>query len=357
MNWNVYSWADKLPDESLECYKPNLKLFFETMYERQKIWVRRFIEKKPRPWSDNPILANFKFTNVYRELDRSSQFLIHKIMIPMDEEGCSDLNILWKMMVYRTFNNPETFCFEPSELNKDLFGDTEQYIPSSRWRHGIPDFDEYDEDEFYEFICGVRLSGKNPFTNAYFINPISSCSRDKAYCHIMLPKLHSKIKDIYEVITTCETADEIIRIMNTLPAVSDFISHEYYQDLTYLQRYTQIDFMRFGQNDYTNVGPGASTGIRLIFPNLKTIKEQKDAIYRLKSMAKKELSLISEYRGEESFPYLYWSKRKKEYYSNPVCNITLHQIEMWLCEFQKYWKMTIDEGKQRSKYVPKPKIF
>lgn len=359
MNCNVYSWADKLPDESLECYEPNLKLFFETMYERQKIWVRRFIEKKPRPWSDNPILANHKFTNVYRELDRSSQFLIHKIMIPMDEEGCSDLNMLWKMMVYRTFNNPETFSFEPSALNKDLFGEVEQYIPSSRWRHGIPDFDEYDEDEWARFIDGVRANGKNPFTNAYLINSsfAPQDKRDYAYTHKMLPILHSKMEEIYEVIKTCEEADDIIDELNTLPSVHNFISHEYYQDLTYLKRYTKRDFMRFDQNDYTNVGPGASIGIRLIFPNLQTIKDQKQAIYHLQNIAKKELAKISEYRGERSFPFLYWNRVKKEYYTMHVCNITLHQIEMWLCEFQKYWKMMIGEGKQRSKFVPKTKIF
>ena len=39
-----YSWHKDLPSEDLEVYEPHLKLFFETMYERQMIWKRRFLE-------------------------------------------------------------------------------------------------------------------------------------------------------------------------------------------------------------------------------------------------------------------------------------------------------------------------
>ena len=42
------SWFDKLPDVNLEVYEPHLRLFFETMYERQMIWYKRFIKKQNR---------------------------------------------------------------------------------------------------------------------------------------------------------------------------------------------------------------------------------------------------------------------------------------------------------------------
>ena len=59
------SWHDKLPDENLEVYEPHLRLFFETMYERMLICKRRFIDQRPRPWTDNKIFRESKFTNVY----------------------------------------------------------------------------------------------------------------------------------------------------------------------------------------------------------------------------------------------------------------------------------------------------
>ena len=129
--------------------------------------------------------------------------------------------------------------------------------------------------------------------------------------------------------------------------------------------------MKFDQNDFTNVGPGASIGIRLIYPSLKTVREQKKAIYWLKDEADKWLEKIGKEKGE-MFPHLGWDsadgeyfiydfKKQKEYSKDSdarmYSGITLHQIEMWLCEFQKYWKMIIGEGKQRSKFVPRSKTI
>lgn len=360
------SWFNKLPDVNLEVYEPHLRLFFETMYERQMIWYKRFIKKQNRPWTKNKIFQESKFTNVYRELDRNSQWQIKNILL--DDE--LDLrNLIWKLMVFRFFNNPETFEFEPKNvsLQGGLFGPTiksgleqvenpNELISAKKWRNGIPSYEEYDEDEFSRFIAGVRSSGKNPYTTAYLINSQATPGQPRDYCYtrVVIPTLHERIPELIELVQNAETPEEIIEFLKKIPAVADFIAHEFYQDFTYIPRYTNRKFMKFTQDDFTNVGPGASIGIRLIYPNLKTIKEQKQAIYWLRDAAEEWLKKISKERGAK-MPFLWWNRDKKEYYTDSECNITLHQIEMWLCEFQKYWKMIIGQGKQRSKFVPKTK--
>lgn len=344
------SWHDKLPNEDLEVYEPHLKLFFETMHERQLIWKRRFIEQRPRPWTDNEIFRNSKFTNVYRELDRNSQWQIKNILL---DSSLSRVNLIWKMMVFRFFNCPETF-----ELGKSVMG----------WKNGIPDWNEYNEDTFTDFIADVRKRGQNPYTTAYLINSMATPGKSRDYCYtrLVIPTLHKRIPELISKVMKAESPEEIIKYLKTLPAIADFIAHEFYQDFTYIARYTNREFMKFDQNDFTNVGPGASVGIRLIFPNLKT-KDQEPAIYRLKDMADEILESIGLEKGE-LFPYLSWDKESGSYFTFTsedlkagrihrenltYSGITLHQIEMWLCEFQKYWKMTIGEGKQRSKFEPK----
>lgn len=360
------SWFDKLPDVNLEVYEPHLRLFFETMYERQMIWYKRFIKKQNRPWTKNKIFQENKFTNVYRELDRNSQWQIKNILL--DDE--LDLrNLIWKLMVFRFFNNPETFEFEPKNvsLQGSLFGPTiksgleqvenpDDLISAKKWRNGIPSYEEYDEDEFSRFIAGVRSSGKNPYTTAYLINSQATPGQPRDYCYtrVVIPTLHKKINELIDVVQNAKTPEEIIEFLKKIPAVGDFIAHEFYQDFTYIPRYTNREFMKFTQDDFTNVGPGASVGIRLIYPNLASMKEQKQAIYWLRDAAEEWLKKISKERGAK-MPFLWWNRDKKEYYTDSECNITLHQIEMWLCEFQKYWKMTIGQGKQRSKFVPKTK--
>jgi hypothetical protein len=384
--------CELLPDESLDVCEENLKEFFETMYERQIIWKRRFIDQSPRPWTKDPILRDNKFTNVYRELDRNSQWQIKNILL--DKELQKNLkNLVWKMMVYRTFNNPETFEFDAKgkTFQQDLFLDkvetriksvkkAEKLISASQWKNGIPDYDEYDKDEFEKFIAGIRATGMNPFTNAYLINSQSAPgqSRDWCYTNIVIPTLHAEIPNFIELAMSCKNAAVFVKAIDDLPSVGAFIAHEYYQDFTYYARYCTErlaqNFFKFDQNVFTNVGPGCRVGIRLIFPSASGSKQTLQKIYDLRDMADEWLEKIGEERGE-AFPYLGWNKFNNEYFvyefDNLGCStvqeaneytsfhyykgITLHQIEMWLCEYQKYWKMKYGVGKQRSKFTVKTK--
>ncbi len=332
---NVPSWHKDLPDENLDIDQTNLDLFFKVMFERQEIWYKRFILKEPRPWTEDKFLHNNKFTNVYRELDRNSQWQINNVFL--SHEG-GKLELIWKIMFFRFINRPE--FFEWMAENKIWGGKP------------IPDIDQFDAEEFYTAMQRFRATGENPFTNAYLINS-QACpgkTRDWCYCYTVIPTLKEKLKDLYVVMLKAKEPEEIITFLKTLPAVADFIAHELYQDFTYAPRYTGVTLMKFDQDDFTNVGPGASIGIRLIFPNLKGVKEQEQGIYWLRDLAQ---DLLAE---QGDFKFLEWNSEKREYYTTDKCNITLHQIEMWLCEFQKYWKMIIGKGKQRSEFKPKTKV-
>lgn len=330
---------EMLPSTNIKLHYGYYKLFFYTMYERMKIWERRYIDKQPFPWTQNPILRDYKYTNVYRELDRSSQWQIKNILLRYKELG-DYKELIWKLMIYRMFNSWESFQFIQEQTG---------------WIGGIPDYDSYDEEEFLGMLKKVRAAGINPFTNAYLLysgNGKEINTRDEYYVYKGIRGLRENFEELIYLIQTAETPEEIIEEMKKIPTVAAFIAHEYYQDLTYIQIYTDWNVMRFTQNDYTNVGPGASFGIRLIFPSLKK-SEQKQAIYTLRDEAEKALAKAAEKDRQNYVPYVRWNKKKGEYEIIRSCNITLHQIEMWLCEFSKYWKMLYKVGKQRSTYKAK----
>lgn len=325
-------WADKLPDGDLELCEENLLEFFETMKDRMDLWDNRR-KKKEKPWCNNEILENNKFTNVYRELDRNSQYQISQII--MDDE-LDDITLIWKMLFYRIYNNPNTF----------------QYIENTRgYKAGIPPLLSWNKDEFISSIQELRAAGENPFTNAYLINSMAcpGKTRDWCYTNKVIPTLFDRILEIYDCINECKRPEELIKLFCQLPGISNFVSHEFYQDLTYIERYTDRTFFRFNQDDFTNVGPGCDLGIRLIFPNRSTKKEKLDAIHELRDLANDGIL------EDLGFKFLSWNKDKREYKVSKKGKITLHQVEMFLCEFQKYWKMKIGEGKQRSKFNPNEK--
>lgn len=324
-------WKQLLPDRNLDVYDEHLKLFFETMFERQEIWYKRFIRQEERPWTKNKIFDNYKFTNVYRELDRNSQYLIKNIIMVES----NPLELLWKMMFYRYFNCPETFEFLKTKKPK--------------WVNGIPTRKEYNAEEFLELITEFREAGNNPFTQAYLINSMACPGQKRDWCYTqkVLPSLLSNLLRLFTILKTAESPHHIIQYLKRLPAIADFIAHEFYQDFTYVDKYSpfNLSLMKFNQNDFTNVGPGANLGIRLIFPNRETGEEKLQAIYDLRDLSH---DMLAQY-GE--FKYIEWDKKKLEYKVIPgKGELSLHPIEMYLCEFQKYWKMMIGEGKQRGKF-------
>lgn len=326
------AWNELLPDASKEVDQENLDLFFSTMFERQEVWYNRFILKKERPWTEDEFFANNKFTNVFRELDRHSQWQIKHIFM----EPNSRKDLLWKIMLFRVFNCPEAF---------EWYGTQEKTFNGF-----MPSYDEYNQKEWGDLVLAYRATGNNPYTNAYLINS-QACpgkKRDWCYTNKVVPEIHDAIPHLNKLLLTAKEPEEIIKFLKTLPAVADFIAHEFYQDFTYAERYTGKRLMKFDQDDYTNVGPGASIGIRLIFPSLEK-RNQEEGIYRLRDMAVDKLKEFGD------FKYIDWD-RDAEKYCEPEDSykkITLHQIEMWLCEFQKYWKMKIGMGKQRSLFSPK----
>lgn len=338
--------AKHLPDVSLEVSEENLELFFQTMLERQNIWYRRSIQEKERPWTQkDDILRDYKFTNVYRELDRNSQYQITNIFRNfIDTKDRKEF--IWRIIFFRFFNNPEFFEF--------IFRWTSEAEQQGYEEYGfvgiIPPYKTFNPEYLKEFMEAFREEGGNPFTNAYLTNS-HACpgkTRDECFAFKVIPTLHKMIPRISKILLKAKTPEEIIEVLMELPSVSNFMAHEFYQDFTYAPRYSGVNLMRFDQDDFTNVGPGADAGIRWIFPNRKNKKDKLQAIYDLKEIAVDYLKSLGK------FKYLGYNPQNDEYYWDRNLNhITLHQIEMWLCEFQKYKKMQLRIGKQRSRFEPK----
>ena len=51
-----------------------LDRFIYWQKERERIRVQKEVLKQPPPWTDDPILQEFKFCQVFREDDRTTRF-------------------------------------------------------------------------------------------------------------------------------------------------------------------------------------------------------------------------------------------------------------------------------------------
>lgn len=339
-------WVGSLPSPEVDVDETHLATFFEIMKERQKIWVRRSLLGKPAPWTKNPILRDYKYTNVYRELDRASQFMTKHILT-------QDMSIeqkLFKLMVFRFYNQPDSF-----KQNGGLV-DLPDY---DRWAIKINSTGETAGARKIWVQTVAQRQKANPWHVAYMMNmafapklekPWSKPGlyKDWAYTHIVFNAVHKMIPGLVTVLDQAKKPEEIIECLETIPAVSTFQSYEFFLDFTYFARYSSDgSITQFTANDYVNIGPGASLGLRLIFPSMLP-KDQLSGLELLTEIAEEQFG--------DDFPYLMWDSERQKYYTTNEykygVNFDKHSIEFYLCEFSKYWKMSIKQGKQRSKFRP-----
>lgn len=89
--------------------------FFRTARERHRIYLRRQ-EGRRRPWTRDEIMHTYKFTNVFRELDRTTVWLRKNAR----EEMRSRPEVLLAVVLFRWFNRTTTG--EAIFLQKEIGG-------------------------------------------------------------------------------------------------------------------------------------------------------------------------------------------------------------------------------------------
>lgn len=89
-----------IPDDRVLCY------YFYFMQERMNIFWRKREGKDVL--TQDPILREYKFTNVYRACDRVSQYLISSV-IYMDIDKFSPEDVILRVLIFKIFNKIETW--------------------------------------------------------------------------------------------------------------------------------------------------------------------------------------------------------------------------------------------------------
>src|SRR5688500_13499948 len=85
-------------------FKTNLTTFWDLVAERQRVWHRRFVLGEKWPWTSDKILQEFSFTNVYRQLDPGTIYLVNNIL----EKEESFTNRAFNNILYRIVGRQRT---------------------------------------------------------------------------------------------------------------------------------------------------------------------------------------------------------------------------------------------------------
>ena len=208
--------------------------------ERMSIYHKR-IKGFESHWTEDEILHKYKFTNVYRVIDRVSQYLIREIILPDEKNGTDLRDKMFKILLFKTFNKIETW-----ELLKGQ-------IDNLSWR-------SYNFQKFNTVLSGAMSSNRRIYSAAYIM---ASGKRHFGYPkkhenHLML--LEYIMKDGFaEKVTHCNKMEDVFFLLRSYPTIGNFLAFQYAIDINY------SSITNFSEMEFVQAGPGAIDGIRKCF--------------------------------------------------------------------------------------------
>jgi alpha-glutamyl/putrescinyl thymine pyrophosphorylase clade 1 len=213
--------------------------FWRFAAERQGIFYRR-LEEEEGPWTQDPILREYRFCNVFRAADRVSQDLI-AVAYARPDFGADDLFL--RAVLYRLFSRPATW-----RLIEDEFGTL--------------NVANFDPSQIGDLLEAARTEGRTLYTGAFIL-----CATD-AYGHRRKHRNHlALLSAMLEAglparVTAAQSLSEVFDLLSNWPLIGPFMAYQLAIDLNY------TTLIEFDENEFTVPGPGALRGLRKVFANL-----------------------------------------------------------------------------------------
>lgn len=213
--------------------------------ERQAIFFRRFHKQFP-PWTEDPILRRHKFTNAYRASDRTSQYLIKRVIYEGDQ-GSEE--VFFRTLLFKFFNRRETWELLVREIGSITVANF--------------DFATFDS------VLSAAVSRGEPIYSAAYIMPSGGASAPGGRKHRMHLRLLERMlqEGLPARLAEAPSMGRAFELLRDYPTIGDFLAYQYVTDLNY------GPFLNFSEMEFVVPGPGARDGIRKCFSDLGGLNE------------------------------------------------------------------------------------
>jgi hypothetical protein len=213
--------------------------------ERQHVFFRR-LEGSPPPWSDDPVLQQYKFTNAYRASDRVSQFLIRRVIYAGDQ---SPEEVFFRVLLFKLFNRIDTWNRLLAALGEIRF---------ATYR-----FSDYDR-----ILTQAIEKGERVYSAAYIMPSGTGTGRPLRKHRMHLQLLETMMRDhVPRRIVEGLTMSRAFELLRSYPTIGDFLAYQYVTDVNY------SGVTDFSETEFVVAGPGARDGIRKCFSSLGGLNE------------------------------------------------------------------------------------
>ncbi|KAI0761885.1 hypothetical protein BC629DRAFT_1252042, partial [Irpex lacteus] len=294
------------------------RVFFPFVSERHAIFKRR-LAGEPEPWTDDPILGQYPFTNMFRILDRNSQYILRNVI----RKGSQDLNdMFFRVLLFRTFNKIETW----ETLEKKL---------------GPLTWDSFNVVKYERALSSV----KGALYNAAYIIPSPKLGYEKNHQnHLRMIETMMAVDRLPEELAKLKHLKDVHGRIQMYSSMGDFMAMQLVLDLNMMPHY------HWSEDEWVALGPGSQACLLKMFgPEIRG--HEVSAIRYIRDNQHSWFTRCG--IEQDKVPRLHPSRPR---------GLTMVDIEHALCECEKYsrGKFPHIKGKRMTVgkriFVPRPGV-
>lgn len=269
---------------------------FNFIYERHAIYQRR-AQGKPKPWTKDLILQQYKFCNVYRELDTVTQWIANNWRWPHRE----DPNLWFAMCVARLVNWPVTM---------------------EEMKYPVP----WNPRHFMTIMNSGTPTGKR-WGGAYIVSTNGNkISKEIYIAERVLTPLWDDRKAMTEIYQGAKYLNVFHQYLMEFDGLGSFLAAQVIADLKYVSPLCKA----YDWHTWAASGPGSRRGLNRVFNKPVDSPWLEGAwLHALQTLHKE----ITSFMKAKNLPELH-----------------AQDLQNCLCEFDKYERTRLGEGRPRSRY-------
>jgi len=292
-----------MPTAENVCTMPALLYF---VWEREVI---RIVKERggEQPYTKDPVMAKYKFTNIHRKDDRVSRWIIENVIQPNAQRQ----DLWFILLITRIINWPPTLKYL---INKDiLFRAAGEFNPA----------------EFSKTVEEFKALGNKVYSGAYMVYPtkmdpggVKSLAIAK---YIIQPAISIGYEIDHILFGLDPSIESFVRELSTGFGISSFMAGQVAADLTYCDQLGNAEDLL----TYAPIGPGSSRGLNYLLNRaphaLWTQQNFNDELIKIRNLIVNEIG---------------------------IDDLTLHDVQNVMCEYSKYCRTVLGEGKPKTAYLP-----
>lgn len=311
----------------------NLRHLYTFITLRYSIHIQKDVKHLPPPWTVDPILSQYRFTNVRREHDRETKWLIDHIT---NNPRLKYEDKLLNCILFRIYNKHETAELLEMPIKFSKY----QTDKGSKW-------DPEDYRKFFEwalkrnpkriFFTGAFITGGTKRALKWYL-PDKAKKNDTSEMRVLWFMSHLIKSNLVEKIKSCTTQQEAFKVLSSLMGIGEFLGYQIFVDMTYIRKFP------FSENEFVVAGPGCKSGLNYIFKDRDGMTYEECLFWLRDNLNKVFQSCLGK---KINFNQLMSDLDPEDRYMNVM------SLENCICELSKYIRAFEGTGRPRQIYKAK----